>query len=203
MTRCPRSCRSIVRRLSQSSGRYAAVEARCEYCDGGATRERARNVVRWSDDVVESAHARSAACGQILRSCIHEREPCGNWKVGVVGAGRMGQPIIGHMVRKGWRWQRMTSSRPDASRSWRWAPTWADTPDALAGAAEAILISVGYDQPVAGVDGGRPSERRAARDDCRRALHRPSAYVCRSWRSGPSSWYCSGRFHALPGRAGG
>ena len=65
--------------------------------------------------------------------------------VGVVGAGRMGQPIIGHMVRKG-----LTVVACDIDEGKRGAVEklgagWAATPADLAGC-EAILVCVGYDR---------------------------------------------------------
>lgn len=68
--------------------------------------------------------------------------------VGVLGAGRMGQPIIGHMVRKGF-----TVIANDIDRAKREAvvtrgAAWLDSPAALARAGEAILVCVGYDREV-------------------------------------------------------
>ncbi|MSO46225.1 MAG: NAD(P)-dependent oxidoreductase [Acidobacteria bacterium] len=65
--------------------------------------------------------------------------------VGVIGAGRMGQPIIGHLARKGF-----SVSAHDIDSGKRAAVTtlgasWADTPRALARGCEAVLICVGYD----------------------------------------------------------
>src|SRR5688572_9348585 len=66
--------------------------------------------------------------------------------VGVIGAGRMGQPIIGHIARKGF-----TVVAHDIDKAKRDAVAglggrWADTAAALARASEAILICVGYDR---------------------------------------------------------
>lgn len=66
--------------------------------------------------------------------------------VGVIGAGRMGQPIIGHLVRKGF-----TVVAHDIDEGKREAvatlgATWADSPRTLARASEAILVCVGYDR---------------------------------------------------------
>ena len=66
--------------------------------------------------------------------------------VGVIGAGRMGQPIIGHMARKG-----LTVVVYDIDEGKREAVAklgagWAETPADLARAGEAILVCVGYDQ---------------------------------------------------------
>ena len=66
--------------------------------------------------------------------------------IGVIGAGRMGQPIIGHLARKGF-----AVVAYDVDESTRQAvatlgATWADTAAALARASEAILVCVGYDQ---------------------------------------------------------
>ena len=66
--------------------------------------------------------------------------------VGVIGVGRMGQPIIGHLVRKGF-----TVVAHDIDGGKREAvatlgATWADSPNALARAGEALLVCVGYDR---------------------------------------------------------
>lgn len=66
--------------------------------------------------------------------------------VGVIGAGRMGQPIIGHLVRKG-----LTVAAYDIDEGKREAVAklggrWADSPAALARESDAILICVGYDR---------------------------------------------------------
>src|SRR5262245_1050220 len=66
--------------------------------------------------------------------------------VGVIGAGRMGQPIIGHLARKGYvvRVNDLDAGKKAAaeSRGGRWT---ADL-GALAAASEAILVCVGYDR---------------------------------------------------------
>ena len=67
-------------------------------------------------------------------------------RVGVIGAGRMGQPIIGHMARKGFAVivhdidgrKRETVAKLGAG--------WAERPADLARAADAVLLCVGYDQ---------------------------------------------------------
>jgi 3-hydroxyisobutyrate dehydrogenase len=66
--------------------------------------------------------------------------------VGVIGAGRMGQPIIGHMVRKGF-----TVVATDIDAGKRDAVVtrgagWLDSAAALARAGDAILVCVGYDR---------------------------------------------------------
>jgi 3-hydroxyisobutyrate dehydrogenase len=66
--------------------------------------------------------------------------------VGVIGAGRMGQPIIGHIARKGFsviahdidEGKRAAVARLDAQ--------WAESVAAVARDCEAVLICVGYDQ---------------------------------------------------------
>lgn len=66
--------------------------------------------------------------------------------VGVIGAGRMGQPIIGHLARKGFtvRVHDIEAAKQSAveQRGARWVPDLA----ALARESEAILICVGYDR---------------------------------------------------------
>ena len=66
--------------------------------------------------------------------------------VGVVGAGRMGQPIIGHLARKGYtvRVHDVDAAKKAAveARGARWVPDLA----VLARESEAILICVGYDR---------------------------------------------------------
>jgi len=66
--------------------------------------------------------------------------------VGVIGAGRMGQPIIGHVARKGF-----TVAVHDIDEGKREAvaklgAAWAESPMALGRARDAILVCVGYDQ---------------------------------------------------------
>jgi 3-hydroxyisobutyrate dehydrogenase len=66
--------------------------------------------------------------------------------VGVIGAGRMGQPIIGHMARKGFTV--VVYDIDDAKRDTvaKLGAGWADSPAALARACDAILVCVGYDR---------------------------------------------------------
>ena len=66
--------------------------------------------------------------------------------VGVIGAGRMGQPIIGHLVRKGFRTQVYDiDAGKRASVEGRGAQ-WAADLTSLAAASEAMLVCVGYDE---------------------------------------------------------
>jgi 3-hydroxyisobutyrate dehydrogenase-like beta-hydroxyacid dehydrogenase len=82
--------------------------------------------------------------------------------VGVIGAGRMGQPIIGHLARKGFAVRVNdvdAGKRPAAeARGGQWAADLA----ALAGACEAILVCVGYDRELRGLlsAGGIPRHAR-------------------------------------------
>jgi 3-hydroxyisobutyrate dehydrogenase len=65
--------------------------------------------------------------------------------VGVIGAGRIGQPIIGHLVRKGFT---VLGHDVDASKRAaveKHGGRWAELPE-LARTAEAVLICVGYDR---------------------------------------------------------
>jgi 3-hydroxyisobutyrate dehydrogenase-like beta-hydroxyacid dehydrogenase len=68
-------------------------------------------------------------------------------QVGVIGAGRMGQPIIGHMVRKG---VTVHVHDVDAARRERveaLGASWAE-PSMVARQSEVILLCVGYDRQV-------------------------------------------------------
>ncbi len=76
---------------------------------------------------------------------MSEKKPEAVKRVGVIGAGRMGLPIIGHLARKGFD-VRVNDIDPGKQsevekRGGRW---FADTA-ALAGDSDAILICVGYD----------------------------------------------------------
>ena len=66
--------------------------------------------------------------------------------VGVIGAGRMGRPIVGHLVRKGFTVlvHDIDEGKRDAVATL--GAGWAATPAALARACEAILVCVGYDR---------------------------------------------------------
>jgi 3-hydroxyisobutyrate dehydrogenase-like beta-hydroxyacid dehydrogenase len=71
--------------------------------------------------------------------------------VGVIGAGRMGQPIIGHLARQG-----LTVLAYDIDASKREAVAklgarWAEAVIALATGSEAVLICVGYDEQLRGL----------------------------------------------------
>jgi len=68
--------------------------------------------------------------------------------VGVIGAGRMGTPIIGHLARKGWATLAcdVDAARKDAVT--QCGARWAADPASLAAASEAILVCVGYDSEV-------------------------------------------------------
>ncbi|NOT24882.1 MAG: NAD(P)-dependent oxidoreductase [Acidobacteria bacterium] len=68
--------------------------------------------------------------------------------VGVLGAGRMGQPIIGHLARKGFA---VIVHDVDASKRVHveaLGARWADAPAALARESHAVLVCVGYDDEV-------------------------------------------------------
>jgi len=68
--------------------------------------------------------------------------------VGVVGAGRMGTPIIGHLVRRKFavRVADVDASRADAVR--KLGATWAGSAQSLAAECDAILVCVGFDSEV-------------------------------------------------------
>ena len=66
--------------------------------------------------------------------------------VGVIGAGRMGQPLIGHMVRNGFS---VTAFDIDPARRdvvIKAGGRWADSAAALARECEVVLVCVGYDR---------------------------------------------------------
>jgi len=66
--------------------------------------------------------------------------------VGVIGAGRMGQPIIGHMARKGFTVAAYDIDEGKREAVAKLGGRWADSPAALARESDAILICVGYDR---------------------------------------------------------
>src|SRR3981081_4003683 len=68
--------------------------------------------------------------------------------VGVVGAGRMGTPIIGHLARKGFaaRAYDLNAARADAAK--KLGAQWAASPESLAAESDAILVCVGFDREV-------------------------------------------------------
>jgi 3-hydroxyisobutyrate dehydrogenase len=66
--------------------------------------------------------------------------------VGVIGAGRMGQPIIGHMARKGFTVVAHDVDEGKREAVAKLGAAWAESPAALARALDAILVCVGYDR---------------------------------------------------------
>src|SRR5262245_17580601 len=68
--------------------------------------------------------------------------------VGVIGAGRMGQPIVGHMARKGFNVVVFDIDQGKREAVARLGANWADTIAALARACDAILVCVGYDREI-------------------------------------------------------
>jgi 3-hydroxyisobutyrate dehydrogenase-like beta-hydroxyacid dehydrogenase len=68
--------------------------------------------------------------------------------VGVIGAGRMGKPIIGHLVRRGFVAIVHDIDAGTRDRVERLGARWAGTPAALARECQTILICVGYDRDV-------------------------------------------------------
>lgn len=65
--------------------------------------------------------------------------------VGLIGAGRIGQPIIGHLVRKGFDVVAHDADAGTRAAVEQRGATWADLPE-IARRAEAVLICVGYDR---------------------------------------------------------
>ncbi len=68
--------------------------------------------------------------------------------VGVIGAGRMGTPIIGHLVRKGFATQVFDVAAAKAAVVKGLGAKWSVSAEALAGASDVILICVGFDREV-------------------------------------------------------
>src|SRR5258706_10069784 len=67
---------------------------------------------------------------------------------GVVGAGRMGTPIIGHLARKGFATRACDLDAARGSAVKRLGAQWAASPESLAAESDAILICVGFDREV-------------------------------------------------------
>ena len=76
-------------------------------------------------------------------------------RVGVIGAGRMGQPIIGHLARKGFSVLVHDIDPARKSASEERGAKWAADLAALARESEAILICVGYDRELRELLSGR------------------------------------------------
>ncbi len=68
--------------------------------------------------------------------------------VGVIGAGRMGLPIIGHLVRRGFRTLACDVSALRKPLVEERGATWAENAAALAREADFILVCVGFDREV-------------------------------------------------------
>ena len=68
--------------------------------------------------------------------------------VGVVGAGRMGTPIIGHLARKGFATRACDLNAARAGAVKKLGAQWAASPEALAAECDAILVCVGFDREV-------------------------------------------------------
>jgi 3-hydroxyisobutyrate dehydrogenase-like beta-hydroxyacid dehydrogenase len=68
--------------------------------------------------------------------------------VGVIGAGRMGQPIIGHLVRKGFAVIVHDVDVGKRARVGELGARWAEASARLARECQAILVCVGYDRDV-------------------------------------------------------
>jgi 3-hydroxyisobutyrate dehydrogenase-like beta-hydroxyacid dehydrogenase len=68
--------------------------------------------------------------------------------VGVVGAGRMGTPIIGHLVRKGFTTRACDLDSAKAGVVKKLGAQWVASPASLAAECDAILVCVGFDAEV-------------------------------------------------------
>jgi len=69
-----------------------------------------------------------------------------NTTVGVIGAGRMGQPIIGHLVRKGFATRVYDIDAGKRAMVEERGAQWAADLATLAGASDVMLVCVGYDE---------------------------------------------------------
>jgi 3-hydroxyisobutyrate dehydrogenase len=65
--------------------------------------------------------------------------------IGLIGAGRIGQPIVGHLVRKGFVVLAYDVDPTKREAVEKQGGTWAELPE-LARTAEAVLVCVGYDR---------------------------------------------------------
>jgi len=68
--------------------------------------------------------------------------------VGVIGAGRMGLPIIGHLVRKGFPTLATDVDAAKKTEVEKRGATWSASAAALAGESDVILVCVGFDREV-------------------------------------------------------
>ncbi len=120
-------------------------------------------------------------------------------RIGMIGAGRMGQPMIGHLARKGFEIAAydLDAGKKDSveGKGGKWQPDL----EALAASSEVVLICVGYDSQLRGLmaaDGGLRSLARGslvavlstvaphtvvalAAEGAKRGIHVVDATVCR------------------------
>ena len=68
--------------------------------------------------------------------------------VGVIGAGRMGTPIIGHLARKGFATRACDLDPARAAAVETLGAQWVASPETLAAQCDAILVCVGFDREV-------------------------------------------------------
>ena len=68
--------------------------------------------------------------------------------VGVIGAGRMGAPIIGHLVRKGFATQACDLNPARRELVTGHGAAWAESAAAMAQTCDVFLVCVGYDAEV-------------------------------------------------------
>lgn len=76
------------------------------------------------------------------------RVPAAVKRVGVVGAGRMGTPIIGHLARKGFATLACDLDPARAAAAQQLGARWTGSAEALAAECDAILVCVGFDREV-------------------------------------------------------
>lgn len=78
----------------------------------------------------------------------NDTKPNAGTKVGVIGAGRMGLPIIGHLVRKGFATGACDLNPAKESLVTGLGADWASGPQELAQSCDVILVCVGFDAEV-------------------------------------------------------
>ena len=69
-------------------------------------------------------------------------------RVGIIGVGRMGQPMVKHMIRHGFEVTAVDVSKDNLAKVAEMGAKIADTPAALGAVSDFIILGVGYDEEV-------------------------------------------------------